>query len=198
MGHVEQIPAPVLSMDEANQEIKAKENNKTIDKKTDTTILGGWKNWKENWKNIVEPEEATKKSNEIINNPGTRKQVNLLKQIWKKYNNWELVDTQKTTYENLMKTIQTELDRDIPTVVEMNKEIDINYYMKHPKQAEKKANEIVNDYNNMNSAQLVYGVVSRRKYLSPESQKKLKSVVNSVCDTLDKDAKYLLKNKKES
>jgi hypothetical protein len=64
-----------------------------------------------------------------------------------------------------MSTIRTELDRDIPTVIEMNNEIDINYYMKHPKEAKKFSDEIVNNYENMDNAQLVYNVVSRREYL---------------------------------
>ena len=188
MGKFEQIPASVKSMEDGNK--NGKKHFKEI---ADGNTLNAWEiDWEKPVETLSE-DEVTEKSSKIINNPETRKQVNLLKQIWKKYNNWELREEQKSMYEDLMNTIKTELDKDVPTVVEMNKEIDLNYYMKHPKQAEKKANEIVNDYNNMNSVQLVYSVCSRRKYLSPESQQKLKTVVNSVYNSLNEDTKSLLK-----
>jgi len=191
MGKFEQIPASVKSMEDGNK--NGKEHFKKAKEFTNGNTLNAWEiDWKDPVETLSE-DEVTEKSSEITNNPETRKQVNLLKQIWKKYNNWELREEQKSMYENLMNTIKTELDKDVPTVVEMNKEIDLNYYMKHPKQAEKKANEIVNDYNNMNSVQLVYSVCSRRKYLSPESQQKLKTVVNSVYNSLNEDTKSLLK-----
>ena len=93
-----------------------------------------------------------------------------------------------------MTTIRTELDRDIPTVIEMNNEIDINYYNSRPEEAERFSNEIVNNYENMNNVQLVYSVVSRREYLWEDSKQKLDTVINNVINNLDENAKAILKN----
>lgn len=149
------------------------------------------------WPNITTPEElpveeADELADKILANPEAKQQIDQLKNLWEKYNNWELKDIQKKQYEDLMTTIRTELDRDIPTVIEMNNEIDINYYMKHPKEAKKFSDEIINNYENMDNVQLVYNVVSRREYLSQDSKKKLDTVINNVINNLDDDTKAIL------
>ena len=138
-------------------------------------------------------DQAKTLSNEILGKPETKDQVDQLKNLWEKYKNWELKDIQQKQYEDLMTTIREQLDRDVPTVIEMNKEININYYMKHPDEAKKFSDEIVNNYENMDNVQLVYNVVSRREYLWKDSKQKLDTVINNVINNLDEDAKAILK-----
>jgi len=152
---------------------------------------GGWDNV--TTENELSTEEADELANEISEDSEAKAQIDQLKNLWEKYNNWELKDIQKKQYEDLMSTIRTELDRDIPTVIEMNNEIDINYYMKHPKEAKKFSDEIVNNYENMDNVQLVYNVVSRREYLWKDSKQKLDTVINNVINNLDEDTKAILR-----
>lgn len=138
-------------------------------------------------------EEAKNVSDEILGARELRDQIDQLKNLWEKYKNWELKDIQQKQYEDLMTTIRTELDRDIPTVIEMNKEIDINYYNTHPTEAANAAEKIINDYQNMNDAQLVSNVINRSEYLWRDSKEKLYTVIRDVIKDLDENVKPVLK-----
>ena len=78
--------------------------------------------------------------------------------------------------------------------LEINNEIDVNYYNKHPEEAERMANETVNNYKNMDDIHLVQSVLSRTDYLNNNSRQKLYKVISSVIQNLDEDAKSILKN----
>ena len=140
----------------------------------------------------MDEEEADRSSTEVVTNPESKDQINQLVELWNKYRNWELRDLQKEQYENLMTAIRTELDKNVPTIIDMNREIDVNYYNEHPEEAAKMADEIVQNYNNMWDVELVNNVVSRRDYLSEESKGKIDKVLNEVLSNLDDATKNLL------
>lgn len=192
MWKFEQIPAPVQSMDKPEK--KEQKNLNKMEKLGDWNIINGSIDWKKATDNIS-TKNAEKLSDDIMQNKETLNQVNQLKKLWKMYEKWKLKDVQKQQYEDLITTIRTELDRDIPNVIEMNKEIDINYFNKNPKIADKEANNIVQNYENMNDVQLVNNVVSRSKYLWKDSEQKLNSVISTVISKLNNDAKNVLKMK---
>ena len=192
MWKFEQIPAPVQSMDKPEK--KGQKNFNKMEKLGDWNIINGSIDWKKTTDNIS-TKNAEKLSDDIMQNKETLNQVNQLKKLWKMYEKWKLKDVQKQQYEDLITTIRTELDRDIPNVIEMNKEIDINYFNKNPKIADKEANNIVQNYENINDVQLVNNVVSRSKYLWKDSEQKLNSVISTVISKLNNDAKNVLKMK---
>jgi len=153
---------------------------------------------KEGWRNEVKTEENLSKekaqelSDKILEDSETKEQIKQLKELWEKYEKWELKDMQKKQYEDLMTTIRTELDKDVPTVIEMNKEININYYNAHPEKAAEEANNIVNNINNMRTVDLVGSVISHSEYLWKNSQEKLNTVISTVINNLDESTKSIL------
>ena len=141
----------------------------------------------------AKPIETQKKVNEILSNSKKlKRQLKDLNSLRKRYENWKLWE-KAIQYEQLMKNVRKELDTTVPNIIEMNKEIDINYYMKHPKAAEKKAKEIVSNYENMGTIELVDKILKNNKYLKEESKEKLYKVVNKfdsdIRDLLDKRQK---------
>ena len=185
MAWLEQIPvtgetnedqgqkgAPATEVADANLQTEGN-NNEVV---TDSAVVSN-QEIKESLVSALSTEQAEEESTQAVNNPETMKQINQLVDLWNKYKNWELKDVQKEQYENLMTTLKAELDKNVPTVIEMNQEIDVNYYNEHPEEAEKKADEITNDYNNMNDVDLVSNVVSRSDYLWQESKQKLYNVI---------------------
>ena len=135
-------------------------------------------------------QEANNQSTEAAQNPESKKQIDQLLNVWNRIN--QLTPEQQLIYKNLMITIRAELDKDAPTIIDMKKEIDVNYYNKHPEEAAKMADEIAKDANNMWDVELVLSVVSRKDYLSDEHQQKLDKVLNEVFSNLDDATKNLL------
>lgn len=135
-------------------------------------------------------EEVEKQANEDVSNPESKKQIDQLIKLWDRVN--QLTAEQQQIYNNLMRTIRTELDKDIPTVLDMKKAIDVKYYNDNPEEAAKMADEIAKDTNNMWDVGLVLSVVSRRDYLSEEHQQKLDKVLDEVLNNLDDATKNLL------
>jgi len=196
MGKLEQIPVTGESTEKTEkQEEKLIKKAGKVDEIADGNIINSSKETE--WKDSVETdkelseEDAEKEANEITENPEAINQINKLNQIWEKYRNWELKDVQKKQYENLMGTIKTELDRDIPRVIEMNKEIN-DYYNTHPEDAEKEANKIAKNPGAKEDVLLVNEVVKGRNYLKKESQNKLDTVINMETSKLDEEAKSVL------
>ncbi len=146
--------------------------------------------------NELSEKEAEERSNEILKDEDSKNQINQLKSLWEKYENGELKDEQKTEYENLMGTIKAELDRDIPKVIEMDKEIN-DYYESHPEQAEADAINVVNNPNAKKDILLVAKVVKAREYLEKEKQDKLNTVIKNEINKLDENTKSVLEMKKD-
>ena len=151
MGKFEQIPTP----GEATEQEERKEQKlwKKTEKIADGNIDAGTSKNEEWWEKVETDKEladelsekkAKERSDEIVKSPETWDQLNQLKQLWKKYENRELKDEPKKQYEDLITKIKTELDRDVPRVVEMNKELN-DYYNKHPEALEEEVNKTLNN-----------------------------------------------------
>lgn len=165
----------------------------------DGTVINNGKKQESWWDNIATEKELSKEESdelakEISEDPEAKTQIDQLKKLWEKYKNDKLKDAQKSEYEWLMATIRTELDKDVPTVIEMNNEIDVNYYNNHPTEAANEAERIANDYQSMDDVNLVYNVLSRSDYLNNASRQKLNNVITNVINNLDEDTKSILAN----
>lgn len=165
----------------------------------DGTVINNGKKQESWWDNITTEKELSKEESdelakEISEDPEAKTQIDQLKKLWEKYKNDKLKDAQKSEYEWLMATIRTELDKDVPTVIEMNNEIDVNYYNNHPTEAANEAERIANDYQSMDDVNLVYNVLSRSDYLNNASRQKLNNVITNVINNLDEDTKSILAN----
>lgn len=193
MGKLEQIPVTGEKTEEAeNKEQKfLKEKEKIADGNiANSSEKTEWKDSVETDKELSE-KEAKERSDKILKSPEARDQINQLKQLWNKYENGELKDEQKKQYEDLITKMKVELDRDIPRVVEMNKEIN-DYYNKHPEVLEEEVNKTLNNPETKNDVLLVNEVVRGREYLKKESQDKLDTVINKETRRLDEEAKSVL------
>ena len=115
---------------------------------------------------------------EIVGNQETQEQLNMLTFLQEKYENGELKDIHRAKYENLMSDVRNFLDETVPTVIEMNEEININYYKAHPEEAKKFANAIVWSYENWEDVYLIKNVVVHKDYLSNDNQQKLYKAIN--------------------
>ena len=70
-----------------------------------------------------------------------------------------------------MDSIKKELDKEVPTVIQMNENIDnIKSLQDHPEKAAQEANNIVKDYRNKDNVDLVGNIMEKQKYLPPEHQ----------------------------
>ncbi len=162
MAWLEQIPVEWEQIVDSRQETwESKEivNANVITNENKENQEGWWDAIKTD--NELSEKEAEERSNEILKDEDSKNQINQLKSLWEKYENGELKDEQKTEYENLMGTIKAELDRDIPKVIEMDKEIN-DYYESHPEQAEADAINVVNNPNAKKDILLVAKVVKAR------------------------------------
>ena len=203
MGKFEQIPTP----GEATEEAERKEQKlwKKTEKIADGNIDAGTSKKEEWWEKVETDKEladelsekkAKERSDEIVKSPETWDQLNQLKQLWKKYENRELKDEPKKQYEDLITKIKTELDRDVPWVVEMNKELN-DYYNKHPEALEEEVNKTLNNPETKKDVLMVNNVIRGRKHLKPESQGKLDTVINTETNKLDEETKSVLGMNKE-
>lgn len=115
--------------------------------------------------------------------------------LWReKYENWELNSKQTEQYKSLMDSIKKELDKEVPTVIQMNENIDnIKYLQDHPEKAAQEANNIVKDYRNKDNVDLVGNIMEKQKYLPPEHQWKLYSIISQ----LNEEVKNTLDNLKK-
>lgn len=203
MGKFEQIPTP----GEATEQEERKEQKlwKKTEKIADGNIDAGTSKNEEWWEKVETDKEladelsekkAKERSDEIVKSPETWDQLNQLKQLWKKYENRELKDEPKKQYEDLITKIKTELDRDVPRVVEMNKELN-DYYNKHPEALEEEVNKTLNNPETKKDVLMVNNVIRGRKHLKPESQGKLDTVINTETNKLDEETKSVLGMNKE-
>jgi len=200
MGKFEQIPTPGETTEQTERD-----EQKWWTKIVDGNIDAGTSKKEEWWDGVetdkeladeLSKEKTKERSDEIVKSSETLNQVDQLRQLWEKYKNWELKDIQKKQYEGLMTTIRTELDRDIPRVIEMNKELN-DYYNKHPEALEEEVNEALNNPETEKDVLIVNKVVRGRKYLKEESQNKLDMVISAETNKLDEETKSVLGMNKE-
>ena len=139
------------------------------------------------WQNVGEVVQE-------IDKQEVEKQIAEINSWREKYENWELNSKQTEQYKSLMDSIKKELDKEVPTVIQMNENIDnIKYLQDHPEKAAQEANNIVKDYRNKDNVDLVGNIMEKQKYLPPEHQWKLYSIISQ----LNEEVKNTLDNLKK-
>lgn len=186
MGHVEQIPTPVLSMDEANQK-----KQEPIKESKDKIVDGSAPNVEKiDWEDVAElsEEKAKKLSNEVMQNAAN--ELSVVLELTKQFEDWKLKGQKKEKYENLMANIRAELDKEIPRVVDMGQIIDS--YVENPQKSNEYANRIVSNESSREQIKETNKVITGMKYLPKAHQEKLYATINSETSKLDEDTKMIL------